>query len=319
MTIDAQWHEDRKTGIGGSDAPAVMGLSRFGRGPMSVWLDKVGMTDPKEPTLRQWIGLRLETMIREMAEVRLGLKFRRRYGLIRSSEYPWMIGNVDFVGLEVKTSYGAEGWADDGQMIASDSDLDVIPIDYLLQVQHYLIVTGWKRLFVAVLIGHDDFRTYEVHPMPGLAARIIEAEREFWHVFVVPGVPPPVDDTEASKAWLRQKYPRVMGELRAATPEETLLLDQLGLAGLNAKQAGSQYETLQARLKAAIGDDLGIRAAGVTATWPIVERKAELNWEAIARAYRAIIEGAPMADLDAIVSLHTSTPETYRRLNVSRR
>lgn len=315
----ATW-EARRSCVGGSDAPAVMNLSRFGRTPMSVWADKVGLTkfEEQEQTLRQWVGLRLEPLIAEMAGARLDRKFVRRHGLIVSKTHPWMGGNVDYVGLECKTSRGSEGWGPDGSVIATMDDIGAVPIDYLIQCLHYLFVTGWKQMTLAVLIGHDDFRTYEVHPVPELTEGMVEAEREFWHEYVVPGVPPPLDDSEATREWLRQRYPRASGSLRPATPEELELLDLILDAQANEKRWNKEGETLKARLKAAIGEDLGMKGPGVVATWSSIDRQPVTDWASVAKAYRALV-AAPDAQLDVIVGLHTSQPESYRRLTVSRK
>lgn len=337
----AAFHAERRTIIGGSDAAAILGLSRW-RTPMDVWVDKV-LDDqpPREMTMRQFIGQRLEPLLGEMAGARFGTTFRRRHGLIRSKVHPFIGGHVDFVALEVKTSYSAEGWGDDGTVVVPDDrdSWDAIPIDYLLQVQHYLYVTEWPKMHVAVLIGHDDFRTYTVERVPGLMDGMVAAEVEFWHDFVETGDPPPMDGSEGAKAYLRSRFPRASGVLRTATPEDTLLISQVRDAKAAKAEAEREDERLSNILKARIGDDVGLAAPGVTVTWPTIERKPEVNWEAIAKAYRKAIEAALDAaseawkaygeqygvgmtaldelDLDAIESLHSGQPTTYRRLNIA--
>ncbi len=334
----ARFHAERKTVIGGSDAAAIMGLARW-RTAFDVWWDKVGDDEPSDSMpMRQFVGLRLEPLIAEMASARLGRKYRRRTGLIRSKAYEFIGGHVDYVGLEVKTSYSAEGWGPDMATIeAADRDSwDAIPIDYLLQVQHYLYVTGWPTMTVAVLIGHDDFRTYDVPPIPALIEPMVAEEVRFWMEHVVTGDPPPVDRSDGAKAYLRARFPRATGVLRTATAEETFLIDEVRATKKVVKEAEEKAETAAARLKAAIGEDIGIAAPGVTVTWPVIERTPVTNWEAVAKAYRALLDGLrrfnmsrgwtlledvrPTEDgdpLDTIVSLHTSTPESYRRLNVA--
>lgn len=329
----ARFHAERRTIIGGSDAAAILGLARW-RTAFDVWWDKVNdaeRTDESMP-MRQFIGLRLEPLIAEMAAAKLGRKYRRRIALLRSREHEFIGGHVDYVGLEVKTSYSAEGWGPDGaEITAADRESwDAIPIDYLLQVQHYLYVTGWPRITVAVLIGHDDFRTYDVPPIPALIEPMVAEEVRFWMEHVVTGDPPPVDGSDGAKAYLRARFPRATGVLRAATPEESLLVEEVRIARQATKDAETAEETAKARLRAAIGSDIGLAGPGWTATNVNVERSPVTNWEAVAGAYRKMlidVEGALgagrtvesilPAELDAIVSLHTSTPDSYRRLNLA--
>lgn len=327
----AEFFAARKSIIGGSDAAAILGLSRW-RTPFDVWADKVGLIEPStEMTMRQFIGLRLEPLLGEMAAARLGRPFRRSNRLIRSKAYPFIGGHVDFVGLEVKTSYSAEGWGESGTAItaAERESWDAVPIDYLLQEQHYLYVTGWPGMTIAVLIGHDDFRTYAVEPIPELAEPMIAEEVRFWTDHVVTGLAPSIDASEGAKAYLRSRFPRATGDLRAATPEESILIEDVRQATKATREATEAEETAKNILKGRIGESLGLTAPGVSVTWPTIERKADTNWEAVAAAYRRLLLdferalGSPEStatlvdDLDAVEGLHRGTPTSYRRLNVA--
>lgn len=337
------FHEERRTHIGGSDLAAVMGLARW-KTAMDVWAEKVGFTQPSvEMQLRQFIGLRLEGLIAEMAGARLGRTYRRmparlsadghRTTLVRHKQFPMLAGHIDFVGLEAKTSYSAEGWGEDGTEITADKmTWDAAPIDYLLQVQHYLYVTGWPVITLAVLIGHDDFRTYDVRPIPALVEPAEAEARRFWQENVVDGAVPDLDHSEGTKAYLRAKFPRSSGILRAATPEDTLVIEQYRQAGKDAKAAEQEQERLKSVLKAIIGDDLGLAGPGVTVTWPVVQRRGEVRHDLIAIALRKAIEEAraprrggkrrrgirylDTIDFDALASLHTEEPTSYRKIDV---
>lgn len=340
----AGFHEERRTIIGSSDAAAIMGLARWGTA-MDVWAEKVGMLEPSELGLRQWIGLRLETLIAEMAAARLGRSFRRMpthlingrpTRMVVSRQYPYIGAHLDFVQLEVKTSYSAEGYGDDGATIdpADRDSWDAVPIDYLLQVQHQLYVTGWPRITLAVLIGHDDFRTFDVPPIPSLIVPLVAEEVRFWMEHVVTGDPPPLDASEGTRAYLRARFPRALGDLRTATPEETLLIDEARQTAAALKAADAAHELSKSRIEAVIGHDLGLRAPGVTVTWPEIERKPEIAWALVAQSYRALLDalaagrgwrvalkraGLPPdlspERLDALVGLYTAPREPYRRIN----
>ena len=60
--VDAAFHAERRTGIGGGDVAALVGLSRYGS-PYSVWARLVGLLHPTPETPRQTIGHELEPVI----------------------------------------------------------------------------------------------------------------------------------------------------------------------------------------------------------------------------------------------------------------
>lgn len=135
-----EWLKIRKTGLGGSDAGAVCGLNPY-VSPMAVYRDKVSdETDMGDnEAMRQ--GRDLEEYVAQRFTEETGLKVRRSNKMYRSTEYPWMIADVDRMvagggaGLECKTVsvYKKDQWADGG-----------IPVYYLLQCYHYMIVTGCR-------------------------------------------------------------------------------------------------------------------------------------------------------------------------------
>ena len=338
----AYFFEERKTMLGGSDVAAIMGLARW-KTAMDVWVEKTGLVESSvEMNLRQFIGLRLEGLIAEMAGARLGRTYRRmparltpdghRTTLVRHKQFPHLAGHLDFVGLEAKTSYSAEGWGEDGTEITSDKmTWDAVPIDYLLQVEHYLFVTGWPVITLAVLIGHDDFRTYDVRPVSALIEPMEKEADRFWRENVIDGAVPDLDHSEGTKAYLRAKFPRATGSLRAATPEDTLVIEQYRQAVKAAQAATNEQERIKALLKNRVGHDLGIAGPGVTVTWQEIKQKGKVHYDLIADGLRKAIEQAraprrgkrrrgirvlDRLDLDTLTSLHTEEPGSYRKIDV---
>jgi len=332
MTTDT-FHADRRTGVGGSDSPALMGLSPWG-GPMDVWLDKMGMREPSAPSLPMWLGTRLEPLVAELFTARTGIKVRRRHGLIRSKDHPVLIGHVDFTGLEVKTSRSANGWGPDGEVVDAP-DGSAVPINYLVQVQHYLVVTGWPTMHVAVLIGHDDFRTYEVRPIPAMQRDIIATAEAFWQEYVLTATPPPLDGSEASRRYVALAHPRDDGTTVPATPEQDRLLRSLTEVRGDIMELERLRDELEVRIKDAIGDAKGIIGTAASASWSTVQRKPVLDVATLAKEYRSVIErlrvldpatvntvqsdGFGTTDLADIEALHTSTPDAYRRFAITPR
>jgi len=331
---------DRTTFLGGSDAAGVVGLSRWSS-PVTVWAEKTGLTPQRDTVpLRMWIGQYMEPMLAEMAEARTGLRFVRDRRLHRVRGVPYLAGHVDFrarrrrVGLEVKTARSDRYWGEDGLEVTPD-DFTAVPIDYYVQVQHYLMVTGWDEFVLAVLIGHDDFRTYRVIRNPDLIGNLRAAEIEFWEHYVLTETPPAVDGSEAASEYLRRRYPRNDELLPAATPEQEELIAEVVKQKDHVRHVKALADGLENRLRAEIGDHGGLLSTQATVTWRRSKDTEDIDWATVALAYRNMLEAAippggalswtdatgevhtvPRDALDTIVGLYTFTKPGSRRLLV---
>lgn len=245
--------------IGSSDAAKVANLSPWGS-PLSVWNRLVGLTTYNDaPSLRMWLGKRMEPIILDLYEQRTG---KRPAKLLEDDDPPILsaahnfIGaHVDFDGLEVKTSTSAREWGDDGSTVTIDAM--AIPLHYFLQVQHQMYVMGWDVIDVAVLIGHDQFRQFTVPADQQVIGRLVEAEVELWG-YKERGEPPPQDDHDSRRAYLRAKFPVDELPMRLATPEDEILVSRWRAAKAAFKAAKADEELAADRLERAIGKASGL-------------------------------------------------------------
>lgn len=167
--------EQRKSGLGGSDAAAALGLSPW-KTPLALYLEKRGELPPVDETeAMRWGSIHEPAILNAYAQ-RAGVPLLAHPPLIRHPQYPWMFASLDArTGervVEAKTARSAEGWGEPGS--------DEIPEAYLLQVQHYMLVTALPIADVAALIGGNDFRVYTVEADRELHEMLIEGEHEFW-------------------------------------------------------------------------------------------------------------------------------------------
>ena len=199
------WLDWRRRGIGGSDVGAICGISKY-KSPIDVYLDKIGQSEETEQSEAAYWGNTLEELVSQEFTKRTGKKVRRRNAMFQSSEYPFMLANIDreLIGekafLECKTVsvYGAADWED-----------DKIPDSYMLQVQHYLAVLGeyYTKCYIAVIIGGQRFVWKEIKRDQELIDYIIDIEKDFWYK-VENKILPSVDGTEASEKALNYMYPQ---------------------------------------------------------------------------------------------------------------
>ena len=68
-----EWLAGRHTGIGASEAAAVLGLSRY-KSPLEVYLEKIGELGPQDDSERMYWGRKLEAIIAQEYGIRTGLK-----------------------------------------------------------------------------------------------------------------------------------------------------------------------------------------------------------------------------------------------------
>lgn len=181
----SSWHEQRRSGIGGSDVAALLGLSKW-KSPYQLFLEKTGNAPPQEDNEAMYWGRMLEPVIRDAYEEKTGKRVTVPDSIIKHPEHSFMLANLDGVTddrrvLEIKTTRDGKEWGEPGT--------DEIPFYYLTQVQHYLCVTGLELADVAVLIGSSDFRIYHVKADRDLHQMLIDAESDFWQ-HTIKGIPP---------------------------------------------------------------------------------------------------------------------------------
>lgn len=221
-----QWLAERRTGIGGSDAAVIAGVSKW-RTPYELWAEKRGESAGQDDNMDMLIGRALEPDIRQRYANQTGRAVLLPDGILRHPSHEWMLATVDgFTDdhrlLEIKTARSGPEWGEPGSA--------EIPPAYLLQVQHYLAVTALQVADVAVMFKDRRAPSVEVYEVPAdaeLQGMLIEAEAEFWRS-VVDGVPP----SPVSHADMLARYGRssVEGAVVASADVEAAVSDLRDIA-----------------------------------------------------------------------------------------
>lgn len=196
-----QWLDIRRKSIGGSDAAAIVGLNPYSS-PFSVWADKRGMLPPVEDNEAMRIGRDLEDYVAHRFCEATGKKVSRKNAIIYNTDYPFAHANVDRLivgeraGLECKTTSVLN--------LKKFQDGDY-PANYYVQCQHYMMVTGYKKWYLAVLILGKEFLWFEIPRNDDDINALYAAEKRLWQC-VIEQVAPPTDGSESCTDALNAIY-----------------------------------------------------------------------------------------------------------------
>lgn len=199
-----EWLKFRTMGIGGSDVSVIAGVNPY-RSVYQLWLEKTGQIMPQETDNEYThFGTLLEPLVKKEFTQRTGLKVRAKRMLLQNKQYPFMIANLDGVVKDNGETYIFE--AKTVSAFKQEEWNDKIPYEYMLQIQHYMAVTGLKRAYIAALIGGNHFVYHVVERDDEMITDIIAMERKFWEENVLGGAAPVADGSEATTTYLNKKY-----------------------------------------------------------------------------------------------------------------
>jgi putative phage-type endonuclease len=319
---EAEWHAQRREGIGASDVPAIAGVSTFAT-PVDVWMSKVGMVEPNAETpLTRW-GHLLEPVIADEFTVQTGVKVRRLSRAVKYRDWPILFAHLDRTAgdaiLEVKTSMSPKGWGETGSADVPDA--------VALQVQAQLACAGKETAYVAALIGYRDFRVYTIpRDREMFDDLILPLLREFWQL-VETNTPPEPDGSDGYSSFVRRLHPRDAGDERAATPEEQLLGSALVVARTEREKAEAREKELIQRLQVAMKETGRLDGPGWSATWRTSKDRVSTHWESLAQVYqrttnslvRALrvhepdvsLEGIDVSTDEGLATVHESLRSIY--------
>lgn len=183
--ITEQQRLQRKNGIGGSDAAAVIGWSKF-KTPYDVWKSKI--TNEETPVNQAMqIGNDLEAYVREMYEKETNNKVKTLEDTLKHKKHKYILGNLDGLvddktGLEIKTTSNAA--------MLNLKDLTENR-DWLCQVAHYAEVAELSTMHVFVYhIESKLTKMYIYNASDTFQNALIKKEVQFWENHVIPSIPP---------------------------------------------------------------------------------------------------------------------------------
>lgn len=216
-----QWLKARRSGIGGSDIAAIVGLSPW-KTAFHVYLDKTQPHAPeKKETEQQELGKAYESAILDVYEKRVGCELERRSNAI--SRHPWVdyfMGSYDAVakwplvpdGKEIAHNALVGPWVVDAKNVdGSKSDewgkdgSDVCPEDLAIQMLWYCGIGAFPKGDLAAAIGNRTVRIITIKSDQEIIDWLQQRAHAFWNDHVLKGVPPTLDTYHRSAFALVKK------------------------------------------------------------------------------------------------------------------
>ena len=276
---------DRRTFVGSSDAPAIVGLSKW-TSPVQLWLEKVGLTPPKEDNIAMELGRFLEPFVLGKFEEYMDEKVVDRQAVLTDPVRPWRLAHIDgrMAGgaiVEAKTAgmvflSSNHGWGEPGT--------DEVPDPYIVQGQHILSLDPEAEVVWMPVLLRGVFAIYRVPRNEEIIKSLIEAEEEFWGM-VQSGTRPEARSIDDLKAL----FPTSTARQVIATQE--IIDDLASLKGV--KEGIKKLEKLEADIKFRIlscmedADTLIVDPDGKTlATWKTQHKKGYTVKESQSRVFR---------------------------------
>lgn len=207
-----EWRALRKTGIGGSDAGAVVGLNPY-ESAYSVYHVKLSLVEEFEGNDKTRLGQDLEDYVAKRFEEQTGKKVRRLNAMLRSIARPYMIADVDRLvvgedaGLECKTTANFEGYKfNEGEY----------PAYWACQCYHYMSVTGAKRWYICVIdLSSGKVAVITIERNESEIKALEEMEYTFWYENVQKQVCPAPNGSDTCEEIIAEKYPTADMDLPA--------------------------------------------------------------------------------------------------------
>lgn len=269
------WLKNRMNGVGGSDMSSIIGVNKYAT-ILDVWLTKTGRKHDEqldsfairkgnalEPVLRRWF---------QDSHPELELHDGTGYSL-QSTDHPCMLASLDGYLYDQETdSYGVLECKTANRFRASDwEDGDgnpQIPVYYLVQVTHYLAVTGWQWGYVIADNSSGNPLIIRFERDDDDIQAVTKAAEDFWGYVRRDEMPTLTTMKDVAKA-----FPEPVDDIIDADDAQGDLLKQYADVTSRIKELKTQQDKLKDMLCVQIGNNSGIKYGDMKATYKHQHRK----------------------------------------------
>jgi len=199
---DDDWHTLREKRIGGSDIGAILGVNKY-KSIIDVYIDKTEGSNFEGNEATFWGHMHESTIMKVFAQKHREFNvYQAPYSVVDN----FLIANLDAV-LKDKNSgeHGVLEIKTTNAFNYKDWEGDVVPQYYYAQVQHYLMLTGYKFAYIAVLIGGNKYKDFKIERSEEDIELIRSKATEFYKENILKQIPPMPDGSDAYMDYLKKK------------------------------------------------------------------------------------------------------------------
>ena len=272
-----EWLQARQWGIGGSEIGAIAGLSKY-ESRYSIWARKVHNVSSFDGNEATNLGHLLEPSV--------ALAYAQQHNaavvewpvILRSKEFDFLSANVDRFIVEPSDLFPAGQvtiWKSEeepsgilgllecktGALASPGSPYEwfvdglSIPDGYACQGYWYMGATGLPWIEYACLLGGYGMQYRHMDYDENTINNLINIGYEFWNSYVVPGIAPDMDGSDATDEAVKAMYPtHTPGKSVEGGAELATLSAAFEAAKAATKEAEAYQKEQRAKIVALIGD-----------------------------------------------------------------
>ena len=229
------WHTLREKRIGGSDIGAILGVNKY-KSIIDVYIDKTEGSNFEGNEATFWGHMHEATIMKVFAQKHREFNvYQVPYSVVDN----FLIANLDGALKDKETGdYGVLEIKTTNAFNYKDWEGDVIPQYYYAQVQHYLMLTGYKFAYIAVLIGINKYKDFKIERSEEDIALIREKATEFYKENILKQIPPMPDGSDAYMNYLKKKAMEIENN-------EVIEFDYLEEKAAKVKELGKEINSLK--------------------------------------------------------------------------
>ena len=234
------FHNPRRTFIGGSDARIIMGKDEAAL--LRLWREKRGEAEPQDLSgnLIVQLGIVTEELNRRWYEANTGEAVTDVQKRIRHPGLHWMAATLDGRVASSGALFEAKF------MLPWSFSEEAAAEKYMPQLQHNMWVIAARAAVLSVITGGGKWVEIRAHADPLYQHLIVTAERKFWRC-VENGEPPALFGIEPPK-------PRIEA-IRIVDMSSSNAWAELAAIFSRTRPAHLEHEQAKAELKALVPDD----------------------------------------------------------------
>ena len=285
------WHTLREKRIGGSDIGAILGVNKY-KSIIDVYIDKTEGSNFEGNEATFWGHLHEATIMKVFAQKHREFNvYQAPYSVVND----FLIANLDGVLKDRNTGdYGVLEIKTTNTFNYKDWEGDVISQYYYAQVQHYLMLTGYKFAYIAVLIGGNHYKDFKIERNEEDINLIKNKATEFYQENLLKKIPPMPDGSDAYMNHLKKKAMEIENN-------EVIEFDYLEEKAAKVKELGKQINSLK-KEQDLLKEEIMLELIN-NGTQKGVAGKLKFN-----------IQTKKSADLEAMIKANQKLVEEYKEL-----